>query len=262
MIDRAGPHRRRAARAGRRGVHANAKSGRCCETAPRCSRCWRSWLLPAARRGAGLPADDARRHRGRGDVPRLRHAARPRHRGAAGPARARVHPAADRPLQVEGRGEEALVAEFGESVLALPGDEGTTTSATCSCTWFPRSASCSPPAASPSPSCAGGAAAGRPRGRRRRRLAGADGSPARRRPGALRPVIAAGLRRRHRVRRLRGRLHLVRLALRAAARARLPVHDLRRLLRRHPGGPRQRRRCSARRCSSASPSRRCSSRSA
>ena len=69
-------------------------------------------------------------------------------------------------------------------------------------------------------------------------LAGADGLATRRRHGALRPVIAAAVGRRHDLRRLRRRLHLVRLPLRAAARARLPLDDLGRLVRRHPGGPR------------------------
>ena len=33
--------------------------------------------------------------------------------------------------------KQALVAEFGDNVLALPGDEGDDDLATCSCTWFP-----------------------------------------------------------------------------------------------------------------------------
>src|SRR5918912_1457952 len=54
------------------------------------------------RRARPLPEDHARRRRGRGDVPGVRHPTRARHRGTRGPARTGTDPAADRPLPVEG----------------------------------------------------------------------------------------------------------------------------------------------------------------
>ena len=222
----------------------------------RASPRWRSSRSPSCRprRRRGLPQDHPRRHGGRGDVPRLRHAARrspprPRRPSASAPSSSAWSTTAARRT----RSSSALVAEFGDNVLALPGDEGTTTSATCSCTSIPGARH---PARrrrdrDRGRALAAGARGGRPAApaRRRRRRA------ARRRPGAVRPVIAARSRRHHGRRRLRGGLHLVHLALRAAARARLPLHHLRRLVRRHPGGRGPRARCSAPRCCSASPSR-------
>ena len=56
-------------------------------------------------------------------MPGLRDAARPGYGGAAGQPRARVHPAPGLHLQVEGRDQAALAAEFGDEVLALPDDD-------------------------------------------------------------------------------------------------------------------------------------------
>ena len=178
-------------------------------------------------------------------MPGLRHAARPGQRGAAGPARARLHRAADRELQVEGPGQAAR--------------------------WWPSSATaCSPCRATRATTsfgdvlvyvvpalgillAAGGIAFAVMRWRRR------GGGPEAAAAGHLPAPTARGStttwsattcdRRRSRVdatifAAFARRLHLVRLALRAAARARLPVDDLGRLVRRHPGGPRARARCS------------------
>ena len=127
-------------------------------------------------------------------MPGLRHAARPRHRGAPGPARARVHPGADRRLQVEGRDQDgARGAVRATACWPCPATRASTTSATCSSTWCrplaillaarghrARRAALAAPARRPR------SAGGPPLAARRRR-------PPRRRPRPLRPVIAAGL---------------------------------------------------------------------
>ena len=129
-----GPDRRRPARPRRRGLHADRRWSRSCEARGAGARA-RTAGAPRGRRRPGLPADDARRHRGRGDVPGLRHAARPRERGAAGPGRARLHPGADRRLQVEGRGQAgARRGVRRERAGAARATRATTTSATCSST--------------------------------------------------------------------------------------------------------------------------------
>ena len=145
--------------------------------------------------------------------------------------------------------KRALVASSATACWRCRATRATTTSATCSCTWFPPSASFSPRAGSASRCCAGGAAGGGPGGRRGNALAGADGSPARRRHGALRPVIVIAQ-------------ESVDTTIFAAfavgfisfiSPCVLPLvpgylsDDLRRLVRRHPGGARARVRCWARR---------------
>ena len=187
---------------------------------------------------AGLPADDARRNRGRGHVPGPRDAARARHRGPAGPARARVHPGADRRLPLEGRDQAGARRTVRRGGPRAAGRRGRRRSRR-----RPR---------------VRGAGARNPARGRRNRLRGAalarrwaaDAGGLRRRPPRTARASTTtwnattcdrpGHRRHHCGRGLRGRFHLVRLALRAAARARLSVDDLGRLVRRHPGGPRAR----------------------
>ena len=75
----------------------------------------RSGLGAAAQEPPALPG-----HRGRGDVPDLRH--HPRAVGVApGRARARADPAADRRGRSKEEIKDALVAEYGPDVLALAG---------------------------------------------------------------------------------------------------------------------------------------------
>ena len=122
-----------------------------------------------------------------------------------------------------------LVAEFGDEVLALPGDEG-----------FDLAAYLVP---------ALGAPARRRRAGRRGAGMAAPGAAARRpaapaapprsasvRPRPVRPVIAADGVDTTVVAAFARRLHLVHLAVRAAARAGLPVDDLRCLVRRIQAG--------------------------
>ena len=71
-----------------------------------------------------VPQDDPRRRGGRGDVPGVRHAAGARHRGAAGPARAGADPPAGGRVPLEGGGQGRAGREFGDEVLAVPGDDG------------------------------------------------------------------------------------------------------------------------------------------
>ena len=151
------------------------------------ARCW----SPSRRRGRRrLPADDARRRRGRGDVPGLRHAARPRERGAAGPARARLHRAPDRAVQVEGR-DQARAGGASSATACSPcrATRATTSLGDVLVYVVPAlgiAARARPGSRSPRP--AGGARGGRPPARRC--AAAADGARARGRHGALRPVIA------------------------------------------------------------------------
>ena len=239
-----GPHRRRAARPGRRRVHARAgrpaAAGALVKRAVARSRpCSRLLALPRRRSSPDCPQTTL------GDIedevmcPICGTPLGLASRGAAGPARARLHRAPDRRLPLQGRDQARAGRPVrrrrarpprrrrrrrrprGRARLPDPG---------------PRR-SCSPPAASRF-------AATRWRG---------DRAPAANARPRRRPTRAAStstwsattcdrrrLGRHHGRRRLRGRLHLVHLALRAAARARLPVDDLRRLVRRHPGGPRAR----------------------
>ncbi len=124
-------------------------------------------------------------------MPRLRHAARPCERGAAGAARARLHRAPDRPAA--SRRTRSSRRSWRSSATACspcPATRATTTSATCSCTWFPALGILL--AAGGHRLRRGALAAPRRRARsaprrgprRRGRL------PARGRHGALRPVIA------------------------------------------------------------------------
>ena len=178
--------------------------------------------------------------------PRLRHPARHRRPTRRRPSseRALHRAASSTSASRRTRSRTALVAQFGDDVLAVPDDGRASTSRPTSCRslgvarrrWrsrprrasrWRRAAAARPPARrEPAP--------------RRRRL-----RPARRGPGALRPVIGRRRRRHHGLRRVRRRLPLVRLAVRAAARARLPVE-------RSPAcrSPTSRRARSARRSSS------------
>ena len=119
------------------------------------------------------------------------------------------------------------MAQFGERVLALPGDEGGDASSADVLVYvIPALGVLLAAGGIGSPRCAGAArrrSGSAARGRARRR---GEQLASGRRPRPLRPVIAPGRRRRHVDGRLRGGLHLVRLPLRAAARARLPVDDL------------------------------------
>ena len=162
-------------------------------------------------------------------------------RGAAGQPRARATSTrlVDS-VQVEGRGEgQRSSPSSATDVLASPGDKGFGLAA-----YLVSDRPCCiarVAGASPSPPCAGAAGGPPPRrpARCARPLGRAHRAP-RPRHGALRPLIVR--------RRLvdatvfaafARRLHLVRLPLRAAARARLPLGDLGRLLRRAPGRPRR-----------------------
>ena len=147
----------------------------------------------------------------------------------------------------------ALVEEYGEGVLADPAARGFNADAVdrpdrarrCS----PRSGSASRSAlarATPTRARGGAAAAAERRGR---------AAPGR----GARPVTEGA--RPHRHRRLRGRLRLVHLALRAAARAGLPVGGLGRVAGRHAPASAACSRSCCPRSSSACRSRRSSSRS-
>ena len=165
-----------------------------------------------ARRGAeGLAA----RHGGRGDVRRVRHALNVSDL-ARGRARARVHPPPDRRGQdASRRSRRALVDEYGSKVLAVPRDERVRRGRLARPGLRRRAAGAARRWASRR--CAGGPVpepAARTRARPRGRAAPRGGS-----------ARTTGERRRRHdgARRVRGRLRLVHLALRAAARARLPV---------------------------------------
>ena len=134
--------------------------------------------------------------------------------------------------------KQALVAEFGDTVLALPGDQGDDDLGDVLVYVVPALGLLL---------AASGIAFAVLRWRRRTR--GGDGAggaarsraptaPASRTTWTATSCDRPGHRRRHGLRGLRRRLHLVRVAVRAAARARLPLHHLGRLVRRHPGGPR------------------------
>ena len=154
--------------------------------------------------------------------------------------------------------KQALVAEFGDSVLALPGDEGDDGLGDVLVYVVPALGIV--------------LAGGRDRVRRDPLAAPAASGPGRHGHGRRRPRSRTtwsattcdrpAVGRRHHLRRLRRRLHLVRLALRAPAGARLPLDHLGRLVRRHPGGQGARAGARARPSCSASRSRSCSWRSA
>ena len=164
-------------------------------------------VVGAGRRlGSELPPDHLDESRTR-SCAYLRHAAGPRHRGAAGSAPAGVHRASDRRCRSKDEIKQALVAQLGRACSPCPVMATRMGWATCWCTWSPHSASCSRWAPSRLPWCAG-----------------ADESRCRRRPaphpspGASTTTWSATTcdrckhRRRHGVRRVRRRLHLVRVA--------------------------------------------------
>ena len=180
--------------------------------------------LAGARRARGgrVPADLARRSRGRGHVPRLRHLARARYRGAAGAARARVHPGPDRRLQVEGRDQGRAGCRVRRRRARAAGRRRLR------------------PGGLPGPARDPARRRRRDRGRRAplaRASGDRRGGPGREhsasRSGSTttwRGTTCDPARRRQRrhdgLRRVRRRHAVVHLALRAAARARLPVGDL------------------------------------
>ena len=126
----------------------------------------------------------------------------------------------------------ALVEEYGARVLAMPEGGGFDVAA-----WLVPGRPVPRRAARRRRRGAALAAAARRRARRRRgrpRARSRRRPPPRRRPRRLRPMSER--RRHHRPGRVRGRLRLVHLAVRAAARARLPVGRVRRLADRDPRG--------------------------
>ena len=223
VIDREGASPRCAASRSRRSG-STRRCRRCSTRRPdalaRCSPPCSLLALLAGAAAAATPRDLAARRRGRGDVRRVRHRAErlQLRRGRPG---ARVHPPADRRGQdASRRSRTALVAEYGPRVLAEPAGRRLRRRR------LARARSLAALAAR----------ARRRWSRARWRRRGRGGRRARRRrPRARsRRRAAAGRRaaprstgeqrrRHHGLRRVRGRLRVVHLPLRAAARPRLPV---------------------------------------
>ena len=138
-----------------------------------------------ARHGArpGLPQDHPRRHRGRGDVPGAAPRSASRAKLQAQDERAYIQQLIDK-CKSKDEVKRALVAEYGENVLALPGDQGDDDLGDVLVYVIPAPASRSRRRDRVRRSSAGAGRRSRAVARRRRRR------PPRRRHGALRPVIA------------------------------------------------------------------------
>ena len=232
-----GPHHRGAPRRRGRAVHAR-----------RWSRCWRRAALlaalalalvalPVAAMAAGLPEDHAGRHRGRGDVPGMRHAL-----GLASEApQAQRERAYIERLIASCKSKDQVKQALGRRVRrqrARPaGRPGRRRLRRRARVRGARSSACCCRRRDRLPVVRWKRRGGGPGGRGGRALAAPTARDSMTTWSATtcdRPAVG----RRHYLRRVRRRLHLVRLALRASARARLPLDHLGRLVRGHPGGPR------------------------